>query len=342
MMGFVSRKSFTEWQREELNIWIESNIDSLYEHPFSPEGLSQALRKEYTDSLLDTVNVMDKDGTVDPLHILEMRNLLAELDIEDNFSDEQLAEFIREPRQFHDYIETLLASRENEAEADAEAEFDEGLFEDIEDDFINSDYFQHFQQSHKKHQKKLKDLFDASLLRKCYKKLANILHPDKEPNAALKLHKSELMAMLVQAKKEKDAFTIISLYQEHVPDNDLNLDEDVSNELLALIDEKLRRLDDEYHHLKYEPNIENMVWRKLGGRSKKIMDEKKQTHLSELQQACDEIALMIKQCKNMKQLNKQLSDRYERRQPPFTKMADFNEFMSEIDFDDFFKHFPFK
>ena len=98
LMGFVSRKSFTEWQREELNIWIESNIDSLYEHPFSPEGLSQALRKEYTDSLLDTVNVMDKDGTVDPLHILEMRNLLAELDIEDNFSDEQLAEFIREPR----------------------------------------------------------------------------------------------------------------------------------------------------------------------------------------------------------------------------------------------------
>jgi len=342
LMGFVSRKSFTEWQREELNIWIESNIDSLYEHPFSPEGLSQALRKEYTDSLLDTVNVMDKDGAVDPLHILEMRSLLAELDIEDNFSDEQLAEFIREPRQFHDYIETLLARRENEAEVDAEAEFDEGLFEDIEDDFINSDYFQHFQQSHKKHQKKLKDLFDASLLRKCYKKLANILHPDKEPNAALKLHKSELMAMLVQAKKEKDAFTIISLYQEHVPDNDLNLDEDVSNELLALIDEKLRRLDDEYHHLKYEPNIENMVWRKLGGRSKKIMDEKKQTHLSELQQACDEIALMIKQCKNMKQLNKQLSDRYERRQPPFTKMADFNEFMSEIDFDDFFKHFPFK
>jgi hypothetical protein len=341
LMCFLSRKSFTQWQREELTIWIESNLDTLSEHPFSPDALSQAIRKEYSEHLIGASHAMEADETIDSLYLLEMRNLLVELEVEDDFSDDQLAEFIRDPRSFHDYVESLLLARHlNEEADDFESESDDSLFDEIEDDFINSEHFQHFQQSNTKHQKKLKDLFNASLLKKCYKKLANILHPDKEPNAALKAQKSDLMAILVQAKKEKDAFTIISMYQEHVPGNDLNLDEDVSNELIALIDEKLKRLDEEHHDLKHEPNIKNMIWQKLGGRSKKIMAEKKQVHLSELQQACDEISSNIDSSKNMKQLNKLLSERYEyRHYNPFSQFDSFNDLMSEISPDDFFKHF---
>jgi len=345
LMSFISRKSFANWQREELTVWIESNIDTLTEHPFVPDGLSQSLHKEYSDHLTDNCNIMDKDEMIDPLHITGMRELLVELEVPDNFSDEQLADFIRNPKTFTDHIEKVMAERvKQEAESEFyEDELDDQFFEDIEDDFINSDHFQHFQQSHQKHQKKLKDLFNASLLKKCYKKLANILHPDKEQNVDLKEQKSELMAILVQAKKEKDAFTIISMYQEHVPDNDLNLDKDVSKELLELIDEKLKQLDDEHHHIKNARCIENMLWQKLGGKSKKIMAEKQRQHLFELNEGKEEMFHNIDNSKNMKQLNKILSKRYDsRHQNPFSNFGSLEELMAGADNDEFFSDFPFK
>lgn len=347
LMRFISRKSFTNWQREELTLWIESNLDTLTEHPFVPDGLSQSVRKEYSDHLTNTFKVMDKDEAVDPRHINEMRNLLIEIEIPDNFSDEEIVDFIRNPKTFTDHIENIMEKRMEQTEEGhnqySEDDLDDQFFEDIEDDFINSDHFQHFQKSHQKHQKKLKDLFNASLLKKCYKKLANILHPDKEQNTDLKEQKSELMAILVQAKKEKDAFTIISMYQEHVPDNDLNLDNDVSAELLELIDEKLKQLDDEHQHIKNARCIENMIWQKIGGRSKKIMAEKQQRHLFDLNEGCKEILNNINNSKNMKQLNKILSRRYDiRYQNPFSNFGSLEELMVGSDNDEFFSNFPFK
>lgn len=345
LMGFISRKSFTNWQREELTLWIESNLDTLAEHPFTPDGLAQVIHKEYAEHLSDSCEVMDKNEAIDPLHITEMRNLLLELEINDEFSDEQLSDFIRNPHIFTDYIEKIVEERNSQEQKhqDAEEELDDRFFEDIEDDFINSDHFQHFQQTHRKHQKKLKDLFNASVLKKCYKKLANVLHPDKEQNPDLKAQKSNLMGILVQAKKEKDAFTIISMYQEHIPDNDLNLDKDVSTELIELINDKLQQLDSEYRELKDNPSIENMIWEKLGDRSKKEMAKKQALHLYELQQGCDGIQQNIINSKNMKQLNKQLSQRYDmRHQNPFSNFGSFESFIDEMDEDAFFSNFPFE
>ena len=344
LMSFMPRKSFTQWQREELMFWIESNLDTLSEHPFTPDDLAQNVRKEYSNYLTDSVPVLDKDEAMDPANLIEMRNLLAEFEIDDELSDEQLAEFICDPQAFSSFMEKKLAERqESEAEEPFDFEEDDRFFDEMEDDYIHGDEFQHFQQSHKKHQKKLKDLFNASLLKKCYKKLASILHPDKEQDPLLKEEKSDLMAILAQAKKEKDAFTIISMYQKHVPDNDLNLDKDVSAELIALISEKIRSLENEYLHLKTEPSIENMIWQKLGGRSKKIMAEKKLLHLSDLQQACGELQSNIHNSKNMKQLNKQLSDRYDKRHSnPFSNFGAMSELFSGMDPDDILGDFPFK
>jgi hypothetical protein len=342
LMGFISRKSFTNWQREELTVWIESNLETLKEHPFVPDGLEKTVRKEYNHHLNNSFKVMDENQQIDPSHIVEMRNLLSELEIPDDFSDQQLVDFIRNPNTFTEHIEKIMAERMSQEEDNQyfEDDLDDQLFEGMEDDFINSGHFQHFQQSHQKHQKKLKDLFNASLLKKCYKKLANILHPDKEPNLDLKEQKSDLMAILVQAKKDKDAFTIISMYQEHVPDNDLNLDKDVSTELLELIDEKLKQLDNEHQQFKNEPSIENMIWQKLGGSSKKVMAEKQSQHLFDLQHSNNEIQDNIINSRNMKQLNKQLSVRYDlRHQNPF---SDFEALMANVDSDEFFSNFPFK
>ncbi|MDA7746757.1 hypothetical protein N8878_05430, partial [Psychromonas sp.] len=148
LMSFIPRKSFTKWQREELITWIESNIDALAQHPFTPDDLAQTVDQEYAKYFKDDEKIVSEDEAMDPDNIQHVRNLLAELDIEDELSDEQIAEFIQNPETFSDFIEKELAERDK---FDDEDEFDEddSLFDEMEDDYFNGD-FEHSRNSQQK------------------------------------------------------------------------------------------------------------------------------------------------------------------------------------------------
>ena len=330
LMTFMPRKSFTQWQREELHAWIESNLDTLTGHPFCPDGLSTSLREEYSQALLDKAQAFAEDHQFDPDEIADMRDLVEDLlGDSEQFSEQQLSDFLRDPVSFHRHVEAFLEAAREEAEQFDEDQLDDEFFKRLEEEFANSDHFQQHSHSYAKQQKKLKDLFNASQLKKCYKMLASRLHPDKELDPALKEQKSELMAQLAQAKKEKDAFTIISMFQQYVPDNDLNLDDDLNAELLTLLAEKLTQLDREYSALQHADSIESMVWQKLGGRTKKVMQAKKREHLDTLLASQASLLHTISTAKTMKPLNKILSDRYDLRHAnPFSNLGELQELLN--------------
>lgn len=331
LISFMTRKSFTQWQREELSIWIESNIETLTNHPFCPDGLSAALSAEYHEALCGDLEQTDENNQFDATQIQGMRSLIDEMfGCGDDFSEAQLSAFLGDPVLFHQHFEAFLKEAQEESEQDIDAEeIDNEFFKRFEEEFANSEHFQRHTHSQGKQQKKLKDLFDASQLKKCYKMLASRLHPDKEQDPALKAQKSLLMGQLVQAKKDKDAFTIISMFQQYVPNNDLNLDDDVTAELLILLSEKLARIDEEYRDLHHADSIESMIWQKLGGRSKKIMEAKKQEHLAALLAGQLSLQKTITTTKTMKPLNKILSDRYDlRNASPFANFGTLQELLN--------------
>ncbi|ABM04355.1 conserved hypothetical DnaJ domain protein [Psychromonas ingrahamii 37] len=303
LISFMARKSFTQWQREELLAWIESNIETLKNHPFCPEGLSAVLDEEYHEALFGVEKEIDEDDQFDAEKIQEMRALIDEMfACGDDFSDAELIDFLRDPALFHQHFSSFLKEDKKESEADS-----------FQEEFDHSEHFQGYTDSQDKQHKKLTDLFNASQLKKCYKMLASRLHPDKEQDPLLKAQKSELMGQLVQAKKDQDAFTIITMFQEYVPNNDLNLDDDVTAELLILLSEKSARIDREYRELQYPDSIESMIWQKLGGRSKKIIETKKEEHLKALLASQSSLKNTITTTRTMKPLNKILSDRYDMR-----------------------------
>ncbi|PKH04092.1 hypothetical protein CXF72_02775 [Psychromonas sp. MB-3u-54] len=303
LISFMARKSFTQWQREELLAWIESNIETLTNHPFCPEGLSAALGEEFHEALFGDQEEIDEDDQFDAAQIQDMRSLIDEMFACGNdFSEEQLIDFLRDPALFHQHFASFF----KEAQKESEADFDQ-------EEFDHREHFQRDTRSPEKQHKKLTDLFNASQLKKCYKMLASRLHPDKEQDLLLKAHKSELMGQLVQAKKDKDAFTIISMFQQYVPNNDLNLNDDVTAELLILLAEKSAQIDREYRELQQPDSIESMIWQKLGGRSKKIIEAKKQDHLKALLASQLSLQNTITTTRTMKPLNKILSERYDRR-----------------------------
>ncbi len=337
LITFLPRKSFTQWQREELQAWIEDNLTALSEHPFGIRDLFETVSKEYGDFLVQQAKKMNEGHDFSLEDIECMRSMTDEMFQEEKtFTNEELEEFIRDPsilqKAFHEFME-VKANEENSAGFEYE-EFDE---EEDDDPFFQNSYQQHHAEQQVTKQNKLKSLFNSSKLNKLYKMLANKLHPDKEKNEHLKAEKSELMAKLVTAKKSKDAFTIISMFHQFMPESEHTLfegsDDELTQALIELLNEKSRILDQENEESKYKNGIKSMIWQKLNGRSKKITQEKIDAHLADLESSHTQLNYYINEMKTVKLLKEVLAERYEQRNfNPFAK----GEFSLD-DLDDLFR-----
>ena len=333
LMSFVQRKSFTEWQKEELHGWIASNLDTLSNHPFGNGELASDLRKEYDELLSASTTKMADDIELDDELLTEMRELCQQVfEGELDFSDEQLSDFIRDPVVFQEFFKEFL---ENKGAAEQD---EEGFFgDDAEEHDYDEHYRQEEQQQGNKKQDNLKSLFNTTKLNKLYKILANRLHPDKEKNEHLKAEKSALMAQLVEAKKNKDAYTIISLFHQFVPDSELNFfdgsDEELTQALIKLLNEKLSELDQENREQKYNNGLQSMIWQKLSGRSKKATQNNIDMHLADLEDSHSRLNYYIHEVKTVKLLKEVLGERYE--QNRFNPFA--NGEFSLNDLDEFFR-----
>ena len=181
LITFISRKSFTQWQREELHAWINANLDLLTGHPFCPEHLRNVVREEYSEALFELAKSLDNEHGFDSDEMADMRDLVDDVfDDDREFTDEQLRAFLRDPATFQEEVERYLNEQIN---------IDDNLEDNSDDEFSQEYFFNSDQQSGEVKQKKLKGLFNASLLKKCYKSLASRLHPDKELDPTLKAEK---------------------------------------------------------------------------------------------------------------------------------------------------------
>jgi len=342
LMSFLPRKSLTQWQKEELHGWIEANIDLLSSHLFGDSELTKKIQEEYQQALLALSNKMGDDEDVDPAVLAEMRHMVDEMfEGEINFSDEELANFIRDPASFQTVIQEFLERKATQGNDERYGDDDDEMSEEEEkafhEEYARQHGHQHSDTEQEKQKNKLKSLFNSSKLNKLYKILANRLHPDKEKNEHLKAEKSILMAKLVKAKKDKDAFTIISMFHQFVPDGELTLfdgnDEELTQALIALLNEKLRELDRENGDNKYNNGLQSAIWQNLGGRSKKVIQENFDNHLSDLGNDQVRLKYSIDEMKTVKVLQKVLSERYEQKRfNPFDDGA-----FSIEDLDDFFR-----
>jgi hypothetical protein len=340
LMSFLPRKSLAQWQKEELHGWIEANIGLLSTHHFGDSELTQKIQGEYQDALLAMSNKMANDEDVDPDVLADMRNMIDDMfEGELNFSNEELSDFIRDPARFQTVIEDFLEKKS--AQGKNQDDIDDEMSEEEEKAFYEEYARQHGHQHHSgaeqgkaKQQDKLKALFNSSKLNKLYKILANRLHPDKEKNEHLKAEKSALMAKLVKAKKDKDAFTIISMFHQFVPESELTLfdgnDEELTQALLSLLNEKLHDLDRENRDNKYNCGLQSAVWQNLGGRSKKSIQENFEAHLADIEGDKKLLNYSLDEMKTVKALQEALKERYEQKQfnpfgeSPFS-LADLDE-----------------
>ena len=161
-------------------------------------------------------------------------------------------------------------------------------------------------------QKNLDKLFKAGQLNKIYKRLASLLHPDKEQDPAKKEQKHVLMQTLSDARKNKDAFTLLQLYQIHINDGEFSFDPDTLGSMQALLRAKLHRLDDELYAEKSSNELSTLVWRKFSGRSKKQTESNIKIHVANIAEEVQENQLIMQQNQTVAQMKKHLQERLEK------------------------------
>lgn len=326
LITFLPRKSFTQWQREELQTWIESNLDTLSTHPFGNRELFERVSKEYSDSLVEEAKKVNKDHLFSPEEIDYMRSMADQMfQGKKAFTDKELEDFLRDPTIFQETLQAFLDEQAEEEHANfTDNEQDEHEYYQEDEEGYQEEYqnYRNYtedpqaEQALKKHNK-LKSLFNTSNLNKLYKLLANRLHPDKEKNEHLKAEKSELMSTLVNAKKNKDAFTIISMFHQFMPESENDFfdgnNQELSDALITLLNQKSHELDQENHDEKYANGVKSMIWRKLNGRSKKATQDNINAHMADLEDSHTRLHYYINEVKTVLLLKDILSERYDQR-----------------------------
>jgi len=332
LITFIPKKSLSDTQREELLEWIVSDIDYLMVHPFAENIDIPILQNKVEDALNqlnesndNKVDAID-DSVIDDEAIEALQDML---DIKFNgdikLSREELISIIKDPSLLEEYLtkhyENITKEHADYTSHDSD---NDGSFNNNND---QHDYFE-------KHTGSvdpavLEKFFKESQLNKMYKRLASKLHPDKENDEAKKLIKHDLMQQLAKARKDKDVFTIFTLYHEHIGEESFNFDDETIAAIELLLNQKVSELNYELRELKSSDTIECIVWRNFNGRSNKITEQNIENHANQLKDEFDSINQFLATTTTVKAIKVELNKRI-KKQTPFSFInfdTEFDKFM---------------
>jgi hypothetical protein len=305
--GFISRKSLTEMQRNELLDWILSDIDYLDLHPFAANIDTSRLRQQLNSELSQLTK--KNEHPIDDEAIVQLQSMLDDLfDGDIPLERDELIDILKNPESIEKYIKKAHENREYKEKPFGDEQ------DQSEDSFEENYFHEEYEQHIGKHDTKvLEKLFKGSQLNKMYKRLAAKLHPDKENDVDNKARMHALMQQLVSARKNKDVFTMLSLYHDHIDDDSFNFDAETITAIESLLEQKVSELNYELRQLKSDNTLECIVWNRFKGRSNKITTQNIQNHMTQLTEEADNINYFILKTKTVKILQVELSVRIEQR-----------------------------
>ena len=174
---------------------------------------------------------------------------------------------------------------------------DESEWHDFEFDYFDSD---------EEDALKIKEMFRGTQLNKMYKRIASVIHPDKEVDPLKKEEKHQLMQSLAVAKRDNDVITLVRMFTQYVPDADCLLDETTLLRMEHLLEMKLRHLNRTHRDIFNGQGFKSMVWKEFSATSKKKTREKMQEHIAIAENSIATLQKRIEKINSLKQLNKYL------------------------------------
>ena len=253
LLTFTGKKSLGKGEREALLVWIEDEFCELWEHPFS----SQLDLSELRERILALFPQEDEpDGpTADDLD--DFRQFMEKLS--ENGGDLSDEEIIR-----------MMRSSQGQSDGP-------DFFSDFEENY----------QEQASEQPSAAFSHKSKIVSRMYKKLAGIIHPDKEQDEAKKAEKHQLMVALSKARKSQDIFMLVEMYQQYV-DSAFSFGSDILPEINVLLQQRVAILTRELAEMTAPDPLSGMVWDKFGAKTSRTMDKRLREHEQALYRMLDE------------------------------------------------------
>ncbi|MEZ8170244.1 MULTISPECIES: hypothetical protein, partial [unclassified Vibrio] len=300
LMSFLTSKKLKTNIRNRLMQAIEQELIDLLDRPFiNDRDKVEALCEEY-ETYHNKVFQKEKQQALNAA-CREFENGMKEMFGADiDLPHKKIREILAsgDPFAIEAFISALWASfvkhnndsfsprAQNEDDWD-DFEFD--YFESEDDDALN-----------------IKEMFRGTQLNKMYKRIASVIHPDKESDPLKKEEKHRLMQKLAVAKRENDVMTLVRMLTEYVPDSEHLLDETTLVRMEHLLEMKLLDLNRAHRDIFSQQGVKSQVWRQFSAPSKKKTQAKMEKYLKMIDDSIVSLEKRIRKVNSINQLKKYL------------------------------------
>ena len=269
LIKLAQRKTLAQWQRFELDDWIVELINQM-----------------------QCYALVDQD-LVDDLARYDAFRLGITLDDESNAApSEQLADIInRKQKMQDDAVEEDGEAMQESADSDYEHEdfFDFDI--DVEDDNFKTTPFDHPSES----------TVSIQLFQRLFRSTAAKLHPDREPDPAIRKNKQALMADLLRARKKGDVMTILALHAAYVDDQS-DFSKQDEKLLIQALKNQINELKNEKENIVLRSPLHWMVYQNFYSQSEKKVDSAIDKHLQRVSLEKNQTEKMVKEIRTLKTL----------------------------------------
>ena len=276
LLVFYGRKSLAAWQREVLMEWILDYIDTITSNPFAG-GIDLTALYQAMDATMEKIH----PEAIDPFQDDELHS---EQDFFDEMTDED------------------------------DASIFEKLFSDFQDDPRFDEFFRQqesFEQQIKDDERALNKLMKGGSINKLFRRVARVLHPDREQNEEARQEKNRLMSELIEARDNNDITTLFAFYAEYVGQSPLQeLGGDLAD-ATELLNRQYAQLRSQHADIVHEDPKTAALYRRFHKKTMKAAQREINTHLENLQQDINNLTLFCKEVTSLNKLKPYLQRRWE-------------------------------
>lgn len=288
LLPFYGRKALTQWQRDALFHWLTDYIAIIRNNPFAADlDLTPLLAQ--MEALLTEVHP-------------ELASIIpAEDDPADDGND---ASFFGEEgahRAMEDLFDDLNAKFGGDADFDDFAQW----FNEQKESFDSA------RQQRQVEDRGLNKLMKGSSINRLFRKVAGVLHPDREQDEDAREEKNRLMSELVEARENNDIPAIFALYTKYVGESPLQeLGGDLES-ATALLQRQFDQLRDQQDEITYEDPVAGTLYQRFHGKSEKTIWRHIEAHRSDLERRVADLRLLCVRVTSVNKLKPYLEERWE-------------------------------
>ena len=292
LITFSSRKSLSDWHRRELDEWLRD----LIERRITPveREVAERLRLDYRQAIARSMDI-----SVD--EFVECFEAERE-DVEHGFCEQRNAEHADDTDE-SPWQEDLFGFDDVDPEAEAF---------DTSSDANGTDWIGDEEEADIG-----RTVMDGRWAKDLFRRAAQALHPDREPDPERRQVKQERMRELLRARKQGDIMAMLTIYSDSVSGADIVLAEQEMTEICDALEHQLETLEFEKHEYIYSHPVRHMVFDLFYHSTKKGRKRRIQEWEQELKHEVAYLRDLVAFLRNLACLKKVLEDRRDERDAVF-------------------------